>query len=512
MGRITIFTLDNSPNCILAKKELHDRKIPFVEISLTKYPQKRKDMISLCDKLTVPQLFINSAYVGGLGSIVTLLKGWEKNGKSPLRIYEALVANANDPQDPRLAPSKLPPVSPTSVPPREMNAIVIPSCISSEQAPLKLSVLEMTELLKLIVRRKDLKYNLTTYRKSFRASEFVDTLQTHFLISREAAIEFAERLQHDHRMLHHVVKEHDFTDTPSLYFRLQCEQTPKVLNSYRVWTERVDPDVMSLLRQLKKQLSKIVKDCTDSNGRVNYIEAARHDKFPAFEEAACELQGVKLDKMEQNTKLAFCINLYNLMIKYAFVKVGIGSSPAGRNAFFNSLGFDLGGHFLTFQDMEHGILRGNRRAPFATSRQFGANDDRLALAIPEFDIRVHFALNCGATSCPKVREFTSYGIQEELRVSALEFCDDDRNVSIQGHTVHLSKIFSWYCQDFGSNPTECVQKIQTFCRGSKAVKLKNLLDVTGMKVKYNSYDWSTDAKDFVPFSAGGVKADSKRFL
>lgn len=513
MGRITIFTIDTSPNCIQAKKELKDRRIPFLEISLTKYPQKRNDMISLCDKLTVPQLFINNAYVGGLASTINLLKGWEKDGKSPSRTYNSLVANANDPEDPRLAPSELPPVPPSRAPPRQMEVITVPSCQPSEQAPKRMSVLDMTELLKQLVPRRDLKYNLTTYKKSFRASEFVLALQGHFLISREAAVEFAERLQKDHHILHHVVKEHDFADTSSLYFRLHCDQTPHILNNYRVWTERVDPDSMSLLRRLKKQLAKILKDHTDSKGSINYKEAANHENFPAFEEATCELQRVSFGDMSNDTKLAFYINLYNFMIKYAFTKLGIASSPLSRIAFFNSVSIDIGGHVLSLQDLEQGILRGNRRAPHATSKQFGPNDDRLSLSITEkFDVRIHFALNCGTKSCPQTRDFTSYGIQEELRVAAQEFCEDESNVSIQGNTVNLSKIFSWYSEDFGSSPTECVQTIQALCRGSKAVKLKRLLDEGGVKVKFNSYDWSCDASDFVPFSADGVKADSSRFL
>ncbi|KAG7343262.1 glutaredoxin [Nitzschia inconspicua] len=512
MGRITIFTLDNSPNCILAKKMLMDRNIPFLEISLTKHPQKRNDMISLSGKLTVPQLFINSAYVGGLSGTKRLLNGWEKDGMCPLQTYKALVAEASDPQDPRLAPSTLPPITPMQSLPREMNVIAIPRRTPDQKPQQRRSVLEVMEILKQIVYRRDLKYNLTTYKNSFRGSELVDALRDHFLISREGAVEFAEQLYHDHHMLHHVVNEHDFADTPSLFFRLHCDQTPNVLNSYRMWTERVDPDPMSLLRRLKKQLGKILKDCTDSEERVDYKQASNHNHFPAFEEAACELQGVKLVEMQHDTKLAFCINLYNLMIKYAFVKVGIASSQMGRNAFFNSVGFVLGGHFLTFQDMEHGILRGNRKAPYAASRQFGPNDDRLDLVFSEVDIRIHFALNCGARSCPQILDFTSYGVHEELRVAALEFCDDDENFSIQGNTIHLSKIFSWYSEDFGSTSTEILQKILRFCRASKALGLKTLLDHGGFRIKYNPYDWSTDASDFLRFSADGVKADSSRFL
>ncbi|KAL3914828.1 MAG: hypothetical protein SGILL_005935 [Bacillariaceae sp.] len=512
MGRITVFTMDHSPNCLLVQKELIDRDIPFTEISLTKYPQKRNDMLSLSDKLTVPQVFINTAFVGGYGSTVKILKGWEENGKSPLDTYESLVANANDPTDPRLQPSDQPPASPSEMPPRNTNVITLPSSTSgAEQAPNRISVLEMTEILKTIVPRKDLKYNMTTYRKSFRASAFVTALMEHFLIDRKTAIEFSRRLQKDHQMLNHVVKEHEFEDTSTLFFRLQCDQTPNVLNSYRVWTERVDPDAMSLLRRLKRQLHKVIKDNVDLDGKVYYKHAASHRDFAAFEEAVCELQGVNYSHMPFNTKLAFSMNLYNLMIKYANIKVGIPVSAMDRTSFFNTVSFNIGGYIITFQDMEQGILRGNKKAPHGSSRQFKENDKRLGLAMTRPDIRIHFGLNCGAKSCPKIVDFTAYGVQEELRIAAQEFCEDNSNVQVDGDMVHLSKIFHWYSEDFGSDTAGVVETIAGFCKASKRAELKNLLSGGSLKVKYNSYDWSTDASDFATFHADTAKADVSRF-
>jgi hypothetical protein len=299
---------------------LKDRDIPFLEISLTKYPEKRVDMLSLSDKLTLPQMFINSAYVGGLSGTMRVLKSWETGGRRPVEMYKSLVAHSSDPTDPRLQLPTTPPAVASPPPPRETDVISIPA--AGEGQPVhKMSVLEMTELLKCIVPRKDLKYNLTSYKKSFRGKTFVDSLMNHFLISRPSAVEFAKTLQKDFYLLNHVVKEHDFEDTKSLFFRLQCDQTPNVLNSYRVWTERVDPDPISLLRRLKKQLYKILKAHTNKDGKVNYKEAAHHEDFPAFEEAACELQAVDLGNMSNDSKLVFSINVYNLMIRYAFVKV-----------------------------------------------------------------------------------------------------------------------------------------------------------------------------------------------
>ena len=70
---------------------------------------------------------------------------------------------------------------------------------------------------------------------------------------------------------------------------------------------------MALLKRLKKQLNAILKDHTDENGKIDYMAASTHRDFPVFEEAVCELQGVDYENMSHHLKLAFSINLYNMM-------------------------------------------------------------------------------------------------------------------------------------------------------------------------------------------------------
>jgi hypothetical protein len=214
---------------------------------------------------------------------------------------------------------------------------------------------------------------------------------------------------------------------------------------------------------------------------------------------------------------AFSINLYNLMIKYGFVKVGIGQSNVDRHAFFNKVKFQVGRDSLSFQELENGILRGNRKAPYSLWPQFSRNDPRLDLTMDKVDCRIHFALNCGATSCPPVKNFTKQGIEEELRIVSQAFCEGDEQVrvDVDSKTVYLSKIFSWYQEDFGQSSSDVLKTVLKFLRGEKKEQLHQLLWNTpggSVKIKYNFYDWSTDASDSVPFSGDKVKADNFRFF
>ena len=61
------------------------------------------------------------------------------------------------------------------------------------------------------------------------------------------------------------------------------------------------------------------------DGLVDHATLRRDFDYWKFEEEVCKLQTISLEYMDDNTKSAFVINLYNLMImiKFAFVKLGM---------------------------------------------------------------------------------------------------------------------------------------------------------------------------------------------
>jgi glutaredoxin len=76
MGRITIFSSTGNRACDKIKGMLKLLGIPFQEINLTDYPQRRKDMLSLTSKMETPQVFLNAALVGGVDEAVKVLSQW----------------------------------------------------------------------------------------------------------------------------------------------------------------------------------------------------------------------------------------------------------------------------------------------------------------------------------------------------------------------------------------------------------------------------------------------------
>lgn len=511
MGRITVFAIDGCPHCIRAKKALTERKIPYEEINLTSYPDKRSDMLSLSNSLTVPQVFFNDSHIEeGAAGLFSLLKRWDEEeingGPSAYEKVESDVLSKPDPTDSRLKPSTMLPVKEHIPPPRNQNDnIILPSITGGGVA----SVLDITARLVSAVPQRNLSYIGKTYKKAITGKDLTETLMKEFSITREEAISFGLHLQ-QRDVVHHVTYDHTFSDSKSLFFRLQPYQTPWILNSFRIWTDRVDPNYIATVSRLNKAMENMQNRATDKNGNVDLTAVSKDGEYATFEEEVCELQGVDLSKMDASTKTAFVINTYNLMIKYAQIKVGVPNTNFERASFFTQVMMNIGGKMFSFNDLENGILRANSKAPYALRKTFKNKDDRSKLSLAIVDNRIHFALNCGAKSCPPVKKFTSKDLDEELRIVALSFCEQDDNVKVlpKQNEVHLSTIFKWYLPDFAFSVGDLPSILIKFLRGDKKEKLSNMVDGNqAIKVKFMVYDWSSNVTNVGKFNSSILRPD-----
>ena len=500
MGRITVFSSDGCPHCIRTKAALTRLELPYTEISVTRHPLKRKDMHALSQRFSTPQVFFNTRHIGGADDTLALLHEWESNqAKYPTAKarYEAEIAAFPDPVNPRFeVPEAGSDSSSCFEQPRKVaTPIVLPNGT-------KTSIVAMTEELLQILPRKDNFYKLKKYRHTFTGAQAVEVFQQHYGIDEETAIDFGLQLQAK-QMLDHVYQDHPFAASTN-FFHLHCDATPDILNSYCVWSETAD--VNSLVRRLMTLMQQLEAALTNEEGKIDYKGSAQNDLFPVFEFAVCELQTVDLASMDDATKTAFGVNLYNLMIKYAFMKVGAGTSEMSRSSFFSSVKFLVGGHTFSFQDWENGILRGNRKAPYSLSPPLGKKDPRLSLVVQNPDPRIHFGLNCGAKSCPPVNRFTLENLEEELDVVAAAFCEDNVEVDTDKRELRVSKIFSWYRVDFAPSTKKLPAALLPYLRGTKKQALERLLfDGGSVKVTFMEYDWSTNASDIESFDASSLK-------
>ena len=224
---------------------------------------------------------------------------------------------------------------------------------------------------------------------------------------------------------------------------------------------------------------------------VDYEGCSKSSAFRAYRIVAMELQQVDLSSLSQNESLSFWLNLYNALIIHANIVVGPPTNMFERAKFFGSIGYWIGGNKYTLSIIEHGILRNNRKPPSSFSKLLKKNDPRREFVIPSLDPRIHFALVCGAKSCPPIRIYSPDNIETALQWATEGFCFEEVDINVDKKSVTLSRIFQWYLKDFGSNIKQVLYWILNYLPEEKQNDLKYLLS-TKIRIKYSTYDWDTN--------------------
>ncbi len=192
-----------------------------------------------------------------------------------------------------------------------------------------------------------------------------------------------------------------------------------------------------------------------SGGRLDYAAVRRS---PAYEEyrtvSTALLRGIDLRALAtREERLAFWINLYNALVIDAVIAFGVrdsvGKGNAARLRFFRRAAYAVGGSRLSCDDIEHGILRGNRGHPYIPGPQFGPSDARRTFVIAPPDVRCHFALNCGSRSCPPIGVYDPERVDSQLDVATRHFVGTEIVVDRARNNVRVSQLFRWFANDFG---------------------------------------------------------------
>lgn len=184
-------------------------------------------------------------------------------------------------------------------------------------------------------------------------------------------------------------------------------------------------------------------------------------------------------------KLAFWINVYN-----ASVVLALQQDPEqymDRSTFFAKKQINVAGRALSLDDIEHGMIRHSR-----IKLSFGYFGDPFpgkferTFRVEDLDYRVHFALNCGAKSCPQVAFYHADGIYAELQASMELHMKKHAKYDKGAGTVSVPAFMGWFRADF---------------HGKKGIrKITQDLGIvpTDAKpdVEFSDYDWTMDIDNF----------------
>ena len=204
-----------------------------------------------------------------------------------------------------------------------------------------------------------------------------------------------------------------------------------------------------------------LKKYVDDQGNVNYRGWKKNSKL--LETYLKNLENnPPIEQWTKNDSLAYFINTYNAVT----VKLILDNYPLSS---IKDLiipwwlkKFNLKNEKISLNFIEHKILR-NMDEP-----------------------RIHFAINCASRSCPKLQNvaYYSHELENQLDNAANQFINDQTKNKVNVDRLILSKIFSWFSDDFGN-------KIQLLKFVNKYSKIKIL---ESARIEYLNYDWDLNEK------------------
>ncbi len=178
-------------------------------------------------------------------------------------------------------------------------------------------------------------------------------------------------------------------------------------------------------------------------------------------------------------KKVFWINVYN-----ANIQILLRDNPdlyKDRDKFFKEKRVKVAGEMLSFDDIEHGIIRSSKlklslgllKDPFVGKYEKTFRTD-------ETDPRVHFVLNCGAKSCPLVAVFRVDGFDEKMDAVAKNFLKKVCSYDKDKNQVTVTPLFSWFRGDFGGK-----NGIKDFLANYNLIPKD-----TDPEIIFDDYDWT----------------------
>ncbi|MEL7248615.1 MAG: DUF547 domain-containing protein [Bacteroidota bacterium] len=216
----------------------------------------------------------------------------------------------------------------------------------------------------------------------------------------------------------------------------------------------------------------------------------REDATPLISRLARLPVGVlKANLSTDEQKKAFWINCYNAFFLHLRRDQGVEKPTIYRNQLCRIAGQDF-----SLDEIEHGILRRYRakRGAGFLPNLFTPRHIR-KLAVDRIDFRIHFALNCGAISCPPIAFYTPEQIDQQLEIATTSFLENDTWFEPEKNEVHFSRLGLWYLGDFGG-PHGIRKIVQHYLKVGQP----------SSQIIFNDYNWEENLDNFVDYQLSTI--------
>lgn len=187
----------------------------------------------------------------------------------------------------------------------------------------------------------------------------------------------------------------------------------------------------------------------------------------------------------ENKRKAFWLNIYNAYTQIALKK--IPDAYTKRNKFFSKKFISIAGKNISLDLVEHGILRRSKwKYSLGHFNKLFKSSYEKKFRLDKVDYRIHFAMNCGAKSCPPIAFYTPDQLDKQLDLATKIYLKNEVVYDEVKNRVELPAILSWFRGDF--NGKKGILKI---------LKQQKLIpENTAPKIIWKKYDWSLVLKNY----------------
>ena len=197
-------------------------------------------------------------------------------------------------------------------------------------------------------------------------------------------------------------------------------------------------------------------------GKVNYkvINANKTDL-----ESLVTFVGIKQKFASASQEKAFYLNAYNILVIKGIINNFPTKGPMEINGFFDKKTYLINGTTLTLNNIENDIIRKKNN-----------------------DARIHFALVCGAKSCPPIQSyaFTPEKLESQLEIVTKQSIQNTNftKIDFKNNKASVSMLFNWYKDDFIKSKGSVLNFINNY--------LKKALPANTIVENY-TYDWALNS-------------------
>ncbi|MEM9986429.1 MAG: DUF547 domain-containing protein, partial [Bacteroidota bacterium] len=158
-----------------------------------------------------------------------------------------------------------------------------------------------------------------------------------------------------------------------------------------------------------------------------------------------------------------------------------------RDDFFGEERITIAGQELSFDDIEHGILRRSKvKLGLGLVNNPFAGDFEAKMRVDKVDWHIHFALNCGAAACPPVEVYRASTVKQQLDNRARKYLKQTTVYLSAEEKVQVTSLMSWFRGDFGN-----LSGAKEILRAYGLIPQESDPDL-----EFLPYDWTLDLDNF----------------